>query len=204
MDQSKIEAIIKNSSDEKLLSYIPNYHKYKPEHLQTVVEELDRREVAIADNDRAVVEHHIAKGGKQEPGSFTFDKQSHLYTDDGTAPLFYSKLAIRSFSLFFATIFGSVLLYNNLKKNNLKGANTVLIFGIVYTIAAVIALNLLPARSTAATLFVNSIGGFILTNYFWPRYIGNDTQFRKKPVWKALIVSILIVLPFIILIIISI
>jgi len=104
----------------------------------------------------------------------------------------YSKNAIRGFSIFFSTIFGGVLLYQNLKTAGYKkGANTVLTFAIIYTLITVIIVSNLAHVSSSSSIVFNLIGGFILSDYFFSKYFP-DNDYYPKPIWNALGVSILI------------
>lgn len=116
---------------------------------------------------------------------------------DLNAPAYYSQQAIWAFSTFFTVIFGAVLLYINLKGNK-RGQWTVIGFGIVYTALAILLLINI-ARNTGITLTVNAMGGFILTQLFWDKYVGEETKYRTKPILIPLLISLLIVIPFIVL-----
>lgn len=113
---------------------------------------------------------------------------------DPEAPQFYSQNAIWAFSIFFTVVFGAVLLASNL--NDKKAKWTVLGFGIAYTAISLIVLNLIP-MNTGLTIGVNIGGAIILTQLFWGKFIGKETKFRIKPIWKPLIISLLIMVPFI-------
>jgi hypothetical protein len=117
---------------------------------------------------------------------------------DPNAPLLYSKVAISAFSVIFSTIFGAVLLSSNIKDN--KNKWIVVGFGIIYTTLTIIIINLIPPN-TFYVLMLNMAGGLGLTSTFWNKYVGKDTEYRAKPIWKALIISILITIPFLIAII---
>lgn len=116
---------------------------------------------------------------------------------DLTAPAYYSQQAIWAFSTFFTVIFGAVLLYINLKGNK-KGQFVVLGFGIIYTVLAAILITNI-STNTGIVIAINAIGGFILTQLFWDKYLGEETKYRTRPVLMPLLISILITIPFIIL-----
>jgi hypothetical protein len=61
-------------------------------------------------------------------------------------------------------------------------------------------LSFIP-RSTGLTFGVNGIGGWIMTQFFWNKYIGEETKYRTKPIWKPLIISLVITIPFLLTII---
>jgi len=117
---------------------------------------------------------------------------------DLDAPQYYTQRAIWGFSIFFTVIFGAVLLSSNL--TNKRNKWTVVGFGILYTAAVVFLLNMVP-RNTSLTLLLNAGGAYILTSLFWNKYVGRDTKFRVKPIWKPLVISIIITIPFLLAII---
>lgn len=126
--------------------------------------------------------------------------ENYSQTNDNngeTVPKLYSKNVIWAFSIFFSTIFGTVILMSNLKAiNEKKGRLQVLLFGIVFTIGSAISIGTNP-ETTNYSLLLNIVGGLILNEYFWNRYIGKETIFVKKKWYKPAIISLLITLPFI-------
>jgi hypothetical protein len=73
-------------------------------------------------------------------------------------------------------------------------------FGIIYTAVSIIILNLIPPNSFYVFL-LNTAGGLGLTSTFWDKYVGKETKYRAKPIWKPLIISIIITIPFLLAII---
>ncbi len=112
-------------------------------------------------------------------------------------PKLYSKRVIYVFSVLFSTIFGTVILMSNLKQiGNSKGRLEVLVFGIIYTLGSFITLTNIEMQANFG-LPLNILGGLILNEFFWNRYIGKDTEFEKKSWHKPAIISGLICLPFV-------
>ncbi|WP_073110354.1 hypothetical protein [Hymenobacter daecheongensis] len=112
-------------------------------------------------------------------------------------PRLYSKRAIWGFSIFFSTIFGGVLLYQNLRDLDKKyEAKLVLLFASLYTVLGIFALNSLPNSSSSLTYIFNGIGGAFLSEYFFQKHMHQN--FKPKKIWKALIISALVTIPFII------
>ncbi|MFD1095567.1 hypothetical protein [Salegentibacter chungangensis] len=112
-------------------------------------------------------------------------------------PRLYSKRVIYTFSVLFSTIFGTVILMSNLKETgNLKARNTVLFFGISYTLITL----LLPqfiTMTTSLTIVANVLGAGILNEYFWNKYLGNEIEFEKKSWKKPAMISLAITIPFV-------
>jgi hypothetical protein len=109
----------------------------------------------------------------------------------------YSKKAVWGFSIFFTTIFGGVLLMQNLLSlNKKKQAYQVLAFSILYTALGIFLANSSETPNTSINFAVNAVGGIILTEFFFKRYVPDESNLPKKKIWKALIISLLIMLPF--------
>lgn len=112
-------------------------------------------------------------------------------------PKIYSKKAIWGFSLFFSAIFGAVLLMQNLKDiGKKKEANIILLLSIIYTAVTIYIVNIPDKPNTPLTYICNIVGAVILTEYFYKKSFPSDPTFEKKKIWKPLIISILISIPF--------
>lgn len=108
----------------------------------------------------------------------------------------YSKKAIFGFSMFFAPIFGGVLLRQNLiDSNRKKEANVVLLTSIVFTVFTILIVNSFEKATSALTYLVNMGWGAILSEYFFKKYFPNE-NYEYKKIWKALSISIAIIIPF--------
>jgi hypothetical protein len=112
-------------------------------------------------------------------------------------PEIYSKRAIWGFAVFFATIFGGVLLMQNLKAvGKRKEANQVLLFSILFTVASVVIVNTIPARIPALNYILNFTGAGILIEFYFKKYFPATYEYRLKKIWKPLVISFLIIIPF--------
>jgi len=110
----------------------------------------------------------------------------------------YSAKAIWGFSVVFAPIFGGVLLMQNLRDTDRKKeANLVLLFSILLTLFTILVVNFSPIKTSGLTFICNMIGGGVLSYYFQKKYFPDEDKFEKKAIWKALVISILITIPFI-------
>jgi hypothetical protein len=109
----------------------------------------------------------------------------------------YSKKAIWGFSLFFSSIFGAVLLMQNLRDiGKKKEANIILLLSIIYTAISIYIINIPDKPNTSLTFICNIVGGVILTEYFYMKSFPNDQTIEKKKIWKPFLISILITIPF--------
>jgi drug/metabolite transporter superfamily protein YnfA len=195
------EELMTKKSDEGLNEYLTNIEKYVPEAVYAAINELKKRGRNFTDEELETIKDKIKnkiaaqKKENEATKSAAWDKNKVM---DVNAPEFYTQRAIWGFSVFFSVICGAVLLASN--TNDKKAKWTVIGFGILFTIAAIFLLDFLP-RNTGLTLAVNGGGSYLLTSLFWNKYLGRDTQYRSKAIWKPLIICILIFIPLVALII---
>lgn len=105
-------------------------------------------------------------------------------------PEWYSPAAILGFSIFFSVIFGGVLMYANLRKVGKKAeaATAILIsLGIMF-ISAFVAHSY--QMNQWIVLLANVSGALILIEYFWKKHLGYQTKFKRKPLTKAILISV--------------
>lgn len=126
------------------------------------------------------------------------EKKFTTEVNEDNTPKIYSRNAIWVFSVIFAPIFGGVLLRQNLidceKK---KEANIVLLTSIAMTVLTFLIVN---NTKNVPTYILNLAWGAILTEYFFKKYFPNENHQYKK-IWKALIISVIIIIPFLLAII---
>lgn len=110
----------------------------------------------------------------------------------------YSKRAVVAFTLLFSTIFGAVLLMQNLKDlGQKKQANMVLFLSILYTGISIFIVNIPERPNNFLTYLCNFIGAMILIEFIYKPCIPDEENYEKKTIWKPLIISILITIPFV-------
>ncbi|QNF32713.1 hypothetical protein HUW51_08205 [Adhaeribacter swui] len=187
-----------NKTELELLEYFNNHQKYVPVAVLAAVAELQKRgrtfsetELATLEPERQAVRQayqaEMAAKAAETDNDEEAEEVSQLYTPN----------AIVGFSIFFSLLFGAMLLVTNIRElGNRKGSWIVVGFGIAYMALEVVLFQLY--RSSTLTLGLNLIGALILNFYFWPKYIGFNQGYEAKPIWRALLISILIVLPLII------
>ncbi|RYZ94692.1 MAG: hypothetical protein EOP47_27340 [Sphingobacteriaceae bacterium] len=119
-------------------------------------------------------------------------EQEEEYNEDANDVEIYSKQAILGFSIFFSTIFGGVLMMQNLRDAGYKKMGyTVLAFSIAYTLLAIVLAAVLGGNIKYIGMILNLIGSAILTEYFFNKYFPGDNH-NPKPIWRALAISVLI------------
>jgi hypothetical protein len=194
---TSFEGLMTKKSEDGLMDYLINFNKYTPDAISAAVHELKRRGKTFTEQELTEIKEKIETRVKAESDNDNLwgegSWKANVVTDAG-APLLYSKGAIQGFSIFFSAIFGSVLLSSNLTDTKKKWV--VIGFGIACTILTVIIANIIPSN-TVLVLALNTGGGLFLTTNFWDKYVGKDTKFRAKPIWKPLIISVIITIPFI-------
>lgn len=115
----------------------------------------------------------------------------------------YSKKAIWGFSFAFTSLFGGVLFMQNLRAiGKKKEANFVLIGSLLYTMVCIIIVNIPKNTNSGLTFFCNGVGGWFLSEVLYKKYF-KEQKYEEKKIWKALIISLLIMLPFLLAIIYS-
>ena len=121
---------------------------------------------------------------------------------DFDKPPIYSRNAVRGFAIFFSAIFGGVLLMQNLNSIG-KPREGRIAFGIsvVITICE-IAIGMLIGQTTSSMGIILSIlGATALSEFIYKKYIPNELDYGKKPIWKPLIVGLIIFIPLVALVI---
>lgn len=134
----------------------------------------------------------------EEPGDFQPEKEKIAI---------YSKWAILGFSIFFSPLVGSILLMLNLRRTGNRSAGyLVLFFGLIYIIIDKIAALKLAgvdiANMTQQKLVSNNrmvyysiafdiLGGAILTEYFFKKYLKSD-NYTSRSIFPPLLIIIAI------------
>ncbi len=108
-------------------------------------------------------------------------------------PMIYSKRAIWGFSFFFTSIFGGILLMQNLKDiEKRKEANLVLVVSILLTVLTVVIISFFNIQNRSVSFLCNIGAAGILTEIFYKKYFPDEADYDKKKIWKPLIIGICI------------
>ncbi len=197
-----LREVITGKSEEGLMDYLIHFNKYTSEAITTAVDELKRRGRNFTDEELKEIKIKIEtrkNADNEDDNPFVpSDSWKKNVVTDPNAPLLYSKGTIRAFSLLFSTIFGAVLLSSNI--NDSKRKWIVIGFGLIYTALTIVILNLIPSNIFWGFL-LNTAGGIGLTSTFWDKFVGKEIKYRSKPIWRPLIISIIITIPFLLAII---
>lgn len=192
---SALKQILSKKTDAELVFYIENVDKHTDEAVRLAFAELQSRNFVLPENASEKMEEQLTErtvkveDGKKNPWTKNV-------VEDSDAPMYYSQSAINIFSILFSVFFGSFMLAANCKDAGRKQW-PVLLFGFLYTGVALMVL-LQFSRNVMSTYIANSVGVLLMYELFWKRYIGNDTKYRSKPIWKPLIIGLIIFIPVII------
>ncbi|CAN5216922.1 hypothetical protein BH09BAC5_BH09BAC5_19660 [soil metagenome] len=178
-------------TDEKLHEYLVNRYKYIPEIVLAALAESQKRGRVFSEEEIAAI-YADTKEELQKNISTEFNNVSATPVEEIPDQEYYSLQVIRVFSVLFSTFFGSILMAMNLSRTpGKKGMYEVLIFGLVYTIAIIIIANNIPKLNSIGIIF-NLAGSFLIEYFFWNKYIGAKTDYRKRSFWVPLIVGLTI------------
>ena len=178
-------------SNKELKIILKEKNEYTQEAVQAVIWEMEIRN--LIDKTDALYKDTFKENNLIDPDEKNINNNENP-SKELILPVLYSKRAIQGFSIFFTTIFGAILLMQNLKDMQKPLArNQVLVFGILYTTVSAILLNYLP-KMFFITLLFNIIGYAVLTEFFWNKHLGNKLEYTKKEIWKPLTISITVLL----------
>lgn len=190
MRENSFTKKMSKKSNTELENIFANKSDYTNEALQAVIWELENRNL-IEKADIPSLEFPVSQNNGEALIPKENAKNNENPLKESETPPLYSKTTIQGFTIFFSTFFGVILLMSNLKEMNKPRARMeVLVFGITYAIFSSFLLNYLP-RIFFISIIFNLIGYVILVEYFWNKNLGKDLKYKKKQIWKPLIISIL-------------
>ena len=198
--ENKFEKLMSGESDKGLQECLDNRTKFVPEAIEAAIAEMQKRGRTFSDEELASLRHELQvkrEATDREAKEFLGNQWKKNVVTDENAPVYYSERAIYMFSTFFSVVFGAVLLSINFRSTeSKKGVWEVIAFGVVYTGLQIWFLSMIP-RNSGLTLVFSMGGALLMNHFFWKKYIGKDTKYRTKPIWKPLIIGIIITVPII-------
>jgi hypothetical protein len=170
------DKLVSISSDEKLLEFISEKEKHHPELIECSVRELKRRGRNFSKEDLEKIQKTISENSKQKTSSTL-----------GKTPSYFSQGTIILFSIIFSPLSGAVLLASNIfRTTSRKGFGIVLLFGFVFSLLSV-ASTTLDQKLPVSVLILNVAGGIALSQFFWKKYIGENADYERRPIWQVII-----------------
>ena len=111
--------------------------------------------------------------------------------EENQKPLFFTKTSIKVFSVLFSVFFGTIMLAINLRENRVK-TGIVILPVIIGFVCNYLLMMLITVTNSAGLpiIVINGLLGILLTDIFWNRYIGADTEYRKRPITVPLLIGI--------------
>ena len=147
------------------------------------------RNIHLTEEELTIAKKDIREFPESDLSNNDF-KQKHLIVQDETAPLLYSKRAIWGFTFFFGALVGSILLTINLDRNRYKGTLPVLLFGFIASFGlGFLVTNYIEPQGRLIFIF-NGFAALILNELFWNKYIGKETQFRRRSIKVPLAIGL--------------
>lgn len=197
MENNQYTAYYKNRPSEELKEIAFQDSLYEDEaRLAALLILKERNEIISGDEQKELeelnkkIEAKKAKVLKDEEEASKIKLQNNI--EEKPLPELYSPVAILGFSLFFSLIFGAVLMYLNLKKLG-KSAQAINVLLISIGIMALMYFASIKYQlSQVVVLLINLGGGLLLIEYFWKKHVGTHIKFKKKPIVKAILVSVVI------------
>lgn len=194
---SALKKILSAKTDHELMFYMQNVGKHTEEAVRLALAELQNRKVILPEGLLADIENQLeANKTNKEKENLPAWKQNVVLDLD--APMYYSKTAIYIFSILFSVFFGSFMLAANCKDLG-KPRWPVVLFGLLYSLFT-LSISEYINLSGPYTYIMAAFGVLMMYEFFWGRFIGNDRKFRKKPIWKPLIIAVIIFIPLFVLI----
>ncbi len=183
-------------SEAQLKEYLGDNVRIQEGAVRAAIWELEKRGLVDEETKEAIrqIEYDRVTGQKRN-----IDEQiQNNITDDPNAPLLYRDKFIVLFGALFSVLAGGILLAINLAKIGKQNlVIPVIIASIMYLVLQVYLLNLLESYSNIVAIPVTILGVLLLENLFWKKNVKRDLKYRKRPVWGAVIIALIISSPLV-------
>lgn len=187
--------IIPTQTDEEVREYIVNRRKYVPEAVEIAIAELTKRGKGLSEEELSSIRGDVAaietERKKSSDNSSFFGYWKKNIVEDPNAPELYSERAIWGFSFGMMPLFGAVLFSMNLYRLGKQIHIPFIVGGGI--LWYVLVLFVTPDHhGTHIVYFVNGIGGMVLCYLVWPRLIGREFKYRRRPIWIPLTIAVIL------------
>ena len=182
-------------SNSELEAILNDKTKYTDLTIQAAIWELEKRtsqlsekhdenedtsiDVQYINEHKELAQSTVEDYDLKEKGFWDLDEN---LVEDQNAPELYSQQLIYFISILFSTIFGSILLYSNLKEiKNKEAGYVVILFGLALPIM-LISIFLFIKIPIYLPVIINIMGAKILTQRLWNKYIGEELTYRSRKI----------------------
>ena len=194
----EFNSIVEKKTNQELEEYIFNIKAYRREIIEAVIVEMGKRGYSFSTEELEDIEIKM-KEREETIGKSTITVrepwEKNLVTDV-SCPQLYTKKVIDIFSIIFGALFASVLMAINFTKTEHKrGIIPVILFGLFFTVSQIIFFDYLNDNglySTWMTISSSFLAAIVLHYFFWYKYIGKDTKYRRKSFIIPLIMGLII------------
>lgn len=190
MVESGYEAVVARKSDAELLEMLGDHEKYVDEMILTVIAEIRKRGLhhPLAD----VLEKELTPVPEPE-----LPLQTLPEVPEEKLPMFYTQSIIFGFSVIFSTLFGGIMLAMNVAKVNRKAVWQVLLISAVFMAATDVIAYLISPQNIFNLVF-RVVGGLLLAEFLWNRYLGKGVRYKKRsPLVPVIIGAALVIIALI-------
>ena len=205
-EESLLSVRMSKMSDSELKNYTDNKDHFQEYAVLSAVLELEKRGVVVENSDqikqdaKAIETIETAKIDTPLETSNTHSKET---------PSLYSTQSIFIFGALFSVFGGSVLMVLNLFQLNKKNSGWYVIIGTfiysfslsyIYTFLNItdkVSLTNLASFSDLFTAFIislvsNLLGIYLLYYFIWKKEVPEDLNYKKKAIWKPVIIILAI------------
>lgn len=193
-----INEVMAGRANKQLEDLIIKRSRYAAESVEAAIAELEKRGRIFTFAELRAIDLDLRQKKKEinEKQTENWYPVPEVITDERVERSYFSQGAVHLFSIVFSTLFGVILMAVNFyKAGNKRAVFEVIIFGILYNISTILLLQYIPNQQYIVlgyNVLINVIGALILTQIFWRKYIGNDTEFKPRPIGMLMSVSLFV------------
>lgn len=193
-----INEVMAGRANKQLEDLIIKRSRYAAESVEAAIAELEKRGRIFTFAELRSIDLDLRQKKREinEKQTENWYPVPDVITDESVTPSYFSQGAVHLFSIVFSTLFGVILMAVNFyKAGNRRAVLEVIIFGILYNISTILLLPYIPNQQYVVlgyNVLINVIGALILTQIFWRKYIGNDTEFKPRPIGILMFVSLFV------------
>ena len=193
-------------SDSELKKYIQNRDEFQDYAILTAIIELEKRGIHVENGEQIKQEFAEVKIAEKEEIGESIESEHSSFTD---TPALYSIKSIFIFGALFSVFGGSILMVLNLFQLNKKNSGWHVIIGsIIYSFSLsyiytflnisdkVTVTNLVSVDDIFTALLIsvasNLLGVYLLYYFIWKKEVPSTLNYKKKTIWKPILIILAI------------